>query len=37
MRKSFSPDFMEKAALAATKGEMTTSELSRNTRFTGHK
>ena len=29
--------FDGEAALAATKGEMTTSELSRNTRLTGHK
>ena len=28
MRKSFSPDFMAKVALAAIKGDMTTSELS---------
>jgi len=28
MRKSFSPDFMAKVALAALKGDMTTAELS---------
>ena len=28
MRKSFSPDFMAKVALAAIKGDMTTAELS---------
>jgi len=28
MKKSFSPDFMAKVALAAIKGEMTTAELS---------
>ena len=28
MRKSFSPNFMAKVALAAIKGDMTTSELS---------
>ncbi len=28
MRKSFSPDFMAKVALAAIKGDMTTSQLS---------
>ena len=28
MRKSFSPDFMVKVALAAIKGDMTTAELS---------
>lgn len=28
MRKSFSPDFMAKVALAAIRGDMTTAELS---------